>query len=95
MSTTFQTVSFKHTDREILEKMQQLSRPFLPAKERWPCLCRDLFLRVLKLAKRPRMKYGKGTNKGTLKVRRKCGAATVNSSVLCNRALIVLITYLR
>ena len=32
---------------------------------------------TLKLAKRPRMKYGKGTNKGTLKVRRKCGAATV------------------
>ena len=32
-------------------------------------LCRDLFLRVLKLTKRPRMKYGKGMNKGTLKVR--------------------------
>ena len=40
-------------------------------------LCiRDIFLRVLKLTKRLRMKYG-GTNKGTLKVRRKCGTATV------------------
>ena len=29
------------------------------------------------LAKRPRMKYGNGTNKGTLKLRRKCGAAMV------------------
>ena len=27
--------------------------------------------------KQPHMKYGKGTNKGTLKVRRKCGTATV------------------
>ena len=27
--------------------------------------------------KRPRMKYGKDTNKGTLKLRRKCGTATV------------------
>ena len=73
----FQMVRFKHTDKEILETLQQLSGPFLPAKERWPCVCRDLFLRVLILPKRPRMKYGKGTNKGTLKVRRKCGAATV------------------
>ena len=40
-------------------------------------VCRDIFLRVLKLTKRPRMKYGKGTNKSTLKVRRKCGTATV------------------
>ena len=31
---------------------------FLPAIERWPCVCRDLFLLVLKLTKRPRMKYG-------------------------------------
>ena len=44
--------------------------PFLPTKERCPFVCRDLFLRVLKLTKRPRMKYGKGTNKGMLKVRR-------------------------
>ena len=65
----------------------------LPAKERWPMLCRDLFLRVLKLAKRPRMKYGKGMNKGTLKVCRKCGAATVK--VRLKRALIVFITYLK
>ena len=49
----------------------------LPAKERWPCVCRYLFVRVLKLMKRPRMKYGKGTNKGMLKVRRRCGTATV------------------
>ena len=34
-------------------------------------------LRVLKITKRPRMKYGKGSNKGTLKVHRKCGTATV------------------
>ena len=31
-------------------------------------VCRDLFLQVLKLTKRPRTKYGKGKNKGTLKV---------------------------
>ena len=30
---------------------------------------RDLFRRVLKLTKRPRMKYDKSTNKGILKVR--------------------------
>ena len=33
------------------------------------CVYKDLFLRVLKLTKRPHMKYGKRTNKGTLKVR--------------------------
>ena len=32
---------------------------------------------MLKLTKRLCMKYGKSMNKGTLKVRRKCGAATV------------------
>ena len=37
---------------------------------------RDLFLRVLKLTKRPRMKY-EGTNKGTLKVRYCHGESTV------------------
>ena len=36
-----------------------------------------VFLQVLKSVKRPRMKYGKGTNKGALKVCRKCGTATV------------------
>ena len=39
------------------------------SEEKWPCVFRDLFLRVLKLAKQPHMKYGKGTNKGMLKVR--------------------------
>ena len=37
----------------------------------------EIYLTSAILAKRPRMKYGKGTNKGTLKVRRKCGTATV------------------
>ena len=46
-------------------------------KEKWPYVCRDLFLQVLKLMKRPHMKYGKGTNKGALKVRRKCGTASL------------------
>ena len=45
-------------------------------ERRWPCVCRDLFLRVLKLMKRPRTKYGKDM-KGTLKVRRKCSTSTV------------------
>ena len=39
-------------------------------------MCRDLILRV-KLTKRPLMKYGIGTNKGTLKVRKKYGESTV------------------
>ena len=42
----------------LTEKYLKRGGPFLPAKERWPCVCcRDLFLRVLKLTKRPRMKY--------------------------------------
>ena len=51
---------------EKLEERRQYSRPILPAKERWPCVCRDLFLRVLKLTNRLHMTYGKGTNKGKL-----------------------------
>ena len=73
MSATFQPVSYKHADREILEKRRQ----FLPAKERWPYVCKDLFLQVQKLTKRPRMKYSKGTKNCTFKVHRKCGTATV------------------
>ena len=62
----------------VTEKYLKRAGPFLPAKEKWPYVCRDLILRVLKLTKRPRMKYGKGTNKGTLKVRRKCGCIVRN-----------------
>ena len=54
------------------------SRVAVFTSERKVALCMQRFiLRVLKLAKQPRMKYSKGTNKGTLEVRRKCGAATV------------------
>ena len=54
------------------------SREALFTCERKVALCMQRFIvRVLKLANRPRMKYGKCTNKGTLKVRRRCGTATV------------------
>ena len=28
----------------LTEKYLKIGGPFLPAKERWPCVCKDLFL---------------------------------------------------
>ena len=50
---------------------------------------KGLIIRVLKLMKRPRIKYGKGTNNGTLKVRRKYSTATVKVR-LCSTELVQL-----
>ena len=41
------------TDKYLKKEMAVESGLFLPAKERWPYVFRDLFLRVPKLTKRP------------------------------------------